>query len=65
VGAPKSKPNIAQMIAEIASMGQKAKWNCTVSAWPGTTRRVTWPAHSSGAQRLDQAGLSWPEAAIP
>jgi len=51
-------PKIAQMIALTASMGQNVKWNCTVSAWPGTTRRVTCPAHSSGAQKLDQAGLS-------
>ena len=58
-------PKIAQMIAATASMGQNATWNCTVSGWPGITSRLTCPAHSSGAQKLDHSGLSWPEAAIP
>ena len=58
-------PKIAQMMAVTASIGQKEKWNWTVSGWPGTARRLTWPAHSSGAHRLDHPGLSWPEAAMP
>jgi hypothetical protein len=34
-------PKSAHTMAVIASIGQNAKWNCTVSGWPGTTRRLT------------------------
>ena len=65
MGAPNRSPKTAQTIAPTASIGQKEKWSWTMSAWPGTSIRLTWPSQASGAQAADHSGLSWPEAAIP